>query len=639
MSNERIIGLKKEESGNQNKVLYDELFVKDSGYRLVSSSPKVFSAIHPDDFGDNFYISEEELDFYIDGFISAISDNVDDVIDNLVKEEANQINDLESGLDDLDTKLSLYRSFKSLNDKWIISSNYNEGSKTRYFYDNNKFVSGDTKLLYEYFSFVNRCGTSIGSKAVIDFSYLSNLGSVQNGQGPTKSLYESLTGLLTENNFIFHPLPAFVTYSDKDLTPLTDMFRTIDGPLNNLSAEPNFVCMFIGGSSRALDIPTSYCGLGGTNFQYTNDSYDVNDPTTYPEDFRSGGAINAFKVRYGQEAQNHFSRIELDQAEFKETQDSLLVIDALVNPSSGSNPTKIGKGNNIYDVNLTRSYTCTVETLGNMQIQPMMFFKLENVPMFRGTYLITDVSHTIKPHNVITSFKGVRQPIMTVPIVTEALSLLDLSLVEVVENNNNQNTLGSSQTSDLGNDSFASINLVPLESIGDNVKDALIYFIKTVKLPPYKAIGIIAAIMGESGTKLNPKALNSSSGAFGIAQWLGNRLQGLKQLTNFESLSTQLQYLWSELDPNSKNVDTIAKPYISKATSKEETLAAMALFERWEYPVKLFKSNGNSYKNVYPILVAEVINKSTPDKSLRDRIGYLVRVEEVYNSLKSQGLV
>jgi len=53
--------------------------------------------------------------------------------------------------------------------------------------------------------------------------------------------------------------------------------------------------------------------------------------------------------------------------------------------------------------------------------------------MYKGTYLITNVTHSIKPHNVETTFKGVRQPIVTVPIVTEALSLLDLALAETLQ--------------------------------------------------------------------------------------------------------------------------------------------------------------------------------------------------------------
>ena len=208
--------------------------------------------------------------------------------------------------------------------------------------------------------------------------------------------------------------------------------------------------MFIGGNSRTLDIPKSYCGNNGINFDYVDDTFDIDKPETYPEDVIKNGGVTAFKVRYGQQTQNHFKSLELDQSEFKETQESLLVIDALSNPSSGSDPSQIGKGNNIYDMYLTRNYSCTVNTFGNMQIQPMMMFKLENVPMYKGTYLITNVTHSIKPHNVETTFKGVRQPIVTVPIVTEALSLVDLALAETLQGDAALGNVGGGTTTTTG---------------------------------------------------------------------------------------------------------------------------------------------------------------------------------------------
>ncbi len=420
--------------------LFNHLITEDSETRLVSSTPKIFAAINEFDFNDDFYLSEEELDIYIEGFMLGIKENIGDVFTELLNDGVTQKDLIESALDDTDIKLSLYRSFKSLNDKWIsnseVSSGANEDKKvgTGYFFNNygDKTVDAeDNRTLFEHFDFVNRTGSDIGGKAVVDVSYLSNLSNTKNGQGPTQSLYQSITNLLSKNNFDFFALPSFISYSDRNKDDLTDMFKAFSGPLNPIESKPKFVCMFIGGSSKALDIPRSSCGSNGTEFDYTDDSFDINEPTTYPEDFKENGGITAFKVRFGQETQNHFSSIELDQAEFKETQESLLVIDALTNPETGSSPSQIGKGNNIFDLYLTRSYSCEVTALGNINIQPLMFFKLENVPMFRGTYLIIDVKHEVKPHNVITKFKGVRQPIVTVPLVTDALSILDLTLSNV----------------------------------------------------------------------------------------------------------------------------------------------------------------------------------------------------------------
>ena len=370
----------------------------------------------------------------MDGFFEALSDNIKSTFTELIDKELNQTDLIESALDDSDIKLSLYRSFKSLYDKWISSSDSGDNVGSGYFFNNygqKGIDKADNRTLFEHFDFVNRTGADIGGKAVIDVSYLSNLSNTKNGQGPTQTLYQSITNLLSKNNFDFFALPSFISYSERNKQDLVDMFKAFSGPLNPIPSSPKFVCMFIGGSSRSLDIPRSSCGTNGTEFDYTDDSFDINEPTTYPQDFLENGGITAFKVRFGQETQNHFSSINLDQAEFKETQESLLVIDALTNPETGSSPSQIGKGNNIFDVYLTRSYSCEVTALGNINIQPLMFFKLENVPMFRGTYLIIDVKHEIKPHNVVTKFKGVRQPIVTVPLVTDALSILDLTLSNV----------------------------------------------------------------------------------------------------------------------------------------------------------------------------------------------------------------
>jgi hypothetical protein len=74
---------------------------------------------------------------------------------------------------------------------------------------------------------------------------------------------------------------------------------------------------------------------------------------------------------------------------------------------------------------------------------------------------------------------------------------------------------------------------------------------------------IVAGIMGnlklESG--LNPSARNKSSGASGIAQWLGGRKTGLMNYAsstgrNWTDLQAQLEWLWKELGSNEKRTMT-----------------------------------------------------------------------------------
>ncbi len=421
-----------------NAKLLKFLTEEDSETALVSSTPKIFSAIAKQDFNEDFYIHEDELDAYCEGFASTIYNNIDQIWTDYNEKDTSKNDLIESAMDDEDVKLSLYRSFKSLYDKWISNSKTKGGNTTSgYFYNNYAadYEAQDSRTLFEHFRFINRANEDIGGKAVIDISYLSNLSDTSSGQGPTQSLYNSLTNLLSKNNFDFWPLPSdtplYLTSTKEE--DLKDMFRPNDF-LEDTKPGPMFNCVFIGGSSRTVaDLSNDgkfSCKKIDIN-NYKDDSFDIGDPTqtdTPKEFLNPDKGVVAFKVRYGQEAQNHFQTLDIDQTNHKETQESLQVIDALTNPKTGSQPSQIGKGNSMYDVYLTRSYNCSVKGLGNMSIQPLMYFTLENVPMFRGTYLITGVKHDITAHNSNTTFTGMRQPKITVPLVTDALSLLDLAL-------------------------------------------------------------------------------------------------------------------------------------------------------------------------------------------------------------------
>ena len=63
---------------------------------------------------------------------------------------------------------------------------------------------------------------------------------------------------------------------------------------------------------------------------------------------------------------------------------------------------------NLYNFYKNASYNCSVTSMGNVMIQPTMYFNLRYVPMFYGPYLITSVTHDITTRDFQTSFEGVR---------------------------------------------------------------------------------------------------------------------------------------------------------------------------------------------------------------------------------------
>ena len=105
----RLYGLRKNGSESDrtsvNDKLHSSLFNDSPKDYVVSSSPKIFSAIHPDDITDNFYISDKELEAYAQGFLDvATQENIQELLLDKEVEDEGLSN---VALDDSDIKLSL----------------------------------------------------------------------------------------------------------------------------------------------------------------------------------------------------------------------------------------------------------------------------------------------------------------------------------------------------------------------------------------------------------------------------------------------------------------------------------------------------------------------------------------------------
>ena len=373
---------------------------------------------------------------------------------------------MEDILNDNDIKLDTYLTVKNLHDKWLTPSA--TSMKT-----NNLSFNGEdaskVDWLFSQFSFVDRAYNWIGQK-YIDPTPLLNL-----KKNPKISLYTLIYDLISHNSFEFFPLPSNIEFSDDDA--FTKMFTphlTVDG--DSVSKNPRFYIMYMGGFSDSLDIQSS-------DYQFSNDGFDIDDecidcppdyfgakqrvanlgalssgvllttgkarsvggtgyqpgvmieaPVIIPqagtwECFNPAGGtceirqqeVRAFKVAFGQENQNFFKSINVDQAEFQETQESLLLIDSLAKEETTTKDPRL-KGQNLYNVYQKRSYSCSVDALGMMNILPLQYFQLDHVPMFHGAYIITNVEHSISPGEINTTFKGTRISRSVIPYVSSFLA-------------------------------------------------------------------------------------------------------------------------------------------------------------------------------------------------------------------------
>lgn len=305
-------------------------------------------------------------------------------------------------------KLGLYRTIKAIYDKWVAGTTSPEGIL---FQGVNRLPSdtaqakrrgATTPTLIDSFRFVSRSFQDLGDDFMINPSMIVKLLTQSNGN---QSVYSFFSEILTQNNFDFVALPSFVNFNDPEA--VKDIFKpyTYSEAVDAVVSGPSFVCVYVGQVSTQLDFDEddkSYWRNDGMNLNNLEElASDFTIPRKAWEDTNA-----AFMVNYGHQNQSIFKDINLDQAEFSESDEGLQIINDIANLETHND--KAYAGQNLYNVWSVRSYKAQVEMMGDAMIQPMMYFQLNNVPMFHGAYLILDVHHNIKPNYMTTNFTGVR---------------------------------------------------------------------------------------------------------------------------------------------------------------------------------------------------------------------------------------
>lgn len=120
--------------------------------------------------------------------------------------------------------------------------------------------------------------------------------------------------------------------------------------------------------------------------------------------------VPVFGVEFGRQNQSYFTDVQINMDTGSATEEEIKNTFAIANTAKeGSNTmNSIIYGNDLFQVYSKRAYTCNVRMMGCANIMPMMCFYLNNIPMFKGLYMITKVSHNITPGNMTTSFTGVK---------------------------------------------------------------------------------------------------------------------------------------------------------------------------------------------------------------------------------------
>ena len=332
-------------------------------------------------------------------------------------------------------KLQLYRNCKNIYDKWLGGAKdidhlvFQCGGRSSV--DSalaEKYQNSKTRMI-DSFRFVSRSFRDIGDSLYINPIPINNY-LIDN---PNSASYDVISSLLAANNFNFQALPNFINFhSEENLKAIFKPYSYYDETLSG-SCGPAFVCVYAGQSSKHLDFREGDYPNDGFDMRCMNGGIDLSVPKDFTcEPYAAyEDPIGTFMVRYSQQNQNIFKDITLDQSEFSETDESIKIQGEIAQKGSENNRAIVGQ--NIYNVYAVRSYSAQIEMMGNAMIQPMMYFQLDNIPMFHGAYLITNVSHSITPNSMSTNFTGTRIRYPDTPLITaydvymDLLETLDLS--------------------------------------------------------------------------------------------------------------------------------------------------------------------------------------------------------------------
>jgi len=430
-----VLGFKPDSEGV--KLLKD--FIFDSRV-ITNAAPNIWEKHDVNDTSSHLGVSVTNYKLYYTTLVNTYATLSEDT--TITVNTENEVKaQIFNSIDNDDIKLNIYKKLKLIYDKWVC------GSSTRY-----EDIKGD---LFDSFKFLDRGYNDITSTFLINPVVMNEhlIGSYN------QSFYSYIGKVLPDNNIDFFSLPSYIDYNSS--AELSNVFKPY--MYNNVpkNSGPSFICMYIGERSSQLNLTE--------DGSYVDDSFNLNinddktlDLTDFPPDMVQGDRkLPVFMVNYGDDNQSVFNDIQLDQSEFTATDEYLTTVDEITNSR--------GIGQNLFDIYNTRAYTANVEMLGNAMIQPLMYFQLNGIPIFRGLYNIIKVKHDITPNSMKTNFTGVRSRKTKSKLVDKSTIFLNVlgSLSDIVTDGSTLD--GSGRTSSGASNSELSKHIIYQLSTGKGI--------------------------------------------------------------------------------------------------------------------------------------------------------------------------
>lgn len=346
-------------------------------------------------------------------------------------------NALSSSVISNDYKLAIYQMLKNLYDKHL----YDIPQKIEQFKVNSN--SRQTETEFGRFHFIDTYFNDISDKLYFNIEKLSEVLNIlisgysddKGNETSDMSVYSFMSLLCEKHHMMLLSLPVFNDFFKNDNEDgIKTMFKpyTYNQTCNeNTLNGPSYVAFYMHQPSKNLEIPNSDYKNDGFNIPDLDDTNNNSGPDCISDlmsnsDSENDYIVPAFAVEYGVQKQSIFKNIKVNMDNPQTTEVAVANLFLLANKNNETATQIRFEGQDLYRIYSNYSYTCQVEMMGCSQILPLMYFQLNNIPMFRGAYQIIQVEHDITPGNMTTNFKGVRINKTKMPFVENNIQTINI---------------------------------------------------------------------------------------------------------------------------------------------------------------------------------------------------------------------
>lgn len=330
-----------------------------------------------------------------------------------------------------DLKLACYMVLKNLYDRWLCSLR-----RERWHFScrpenaRKNGIRSDFERFFYINEFYQNIGMTVKPNVTRFIEYASKEGAFTEKTNEFDLTAKSVLNLLSTTaqygGCALLTLPTQLglatTYSEPRST-IADVFKafTYNEAVKMDGIETSFIVLYSNQKSSSLDNNDS-----SGKYAYTTDGFDIADTwgkivpqPMFADSDAKGYVVPCFGVTFAKQNQSYFKNVRLSMEDHQVTDYSLKnMLMISYGNNMGSRETTL-LGQDLYSVYANYSYACTVEMMGDAQITPLMYFQLNNIAMWKGAYLITEVSHNITSQGMTTIFKGVRQARPSVPMKSD----------------------------------------------------------------------------------------------------------------------------------------------------------------------------------------------------------------------------